>query len=59
MAWDTATGQVVRQRRLEAAIDELAERFGTDVVRRANDLIQPRGAGLSPTLDFLDDRIRG
>jgi DNA polymerase-4 len=48
-----------RQRRLEAAIDELAERFGTDVVCRANDLTQPRGVGLTPTLDFLDDRIRG
>jgi DNA polymerase-4 len=48
-----------RQRRLEAAIDELAERFGTDVVCRANDLTQPRGVGLTPTLDFLDDRTRG
>jgi DNA polymerase-4 len=48
-----------RQRRLEAAIDELAERFGTDVVYRANDLAQPRGVGLAPTLDFLDDRTRG
>jgi DNA polymerase IV len=48
-----------RRRRLEAAIDELAERFGTDVVCRANDLTQPRGVGLTPTLDFLDDRIRG
>ena len=48
-----------RQRRLEAAIDELAERFGTDVVCRANDLTQPRGVGLTPTLDFLDDRLRG
>jgi DNA polymerase-4 len=48
-----------RQRRLEAAIDELAERFGTDVVYRANDLRQPRGVGLAPTLDFLDDRTRG
>ena len=48
-----------RQRRLEVAIDELAERFGTDVVYRANDLTKPRRVGLAPTLDFLDDRTRG
>jgi DNA polymerase-4 len=44
---------LARRRRLEVAIDELAERFGTDVVYRANDLTQPRGIGLAPTLDFL------
>jgi DNA polymerase IV len=48
-----------RQRRLDAAIDELAEQFGTGVVYRANDLTQPRGVGLAPTLDFLDVRTRG
>jgi hypothetical protein len=43
-----------RQRQLEVAIDELAERFGTNVVRCANDLNNPRPVA---TLDFLDDRI--
>jgi hypothetical protein len=47
------------QRRLEVAIDELAERFGSDVVCRADDLTKPRRVGLAPTLDFLDDRTRG
>jgi DNA polymerase IV len=42
-----------RRRQLEAAIDELAERFGANVVHRANDLNKPRPG---PTLDFLDDR---
>ena len=43
-----------RPRRLEMAIDELAERFGTNVVHRANDL-NKTGMLLAPTLDFLDD----
>jgi DNA polymerase IV len=43
-----------QQRRLEAAIDELADRFGANVVRRANDLTNsPRN--MAPNLDFLDD----
>jgi DNA polymerase-4 len=45
-----------RQRRLDVAIDELVERFGPDVVHRANDLTQTPGMRLAPTLDFLDDR---
>ena len=52
-------GTSARQRRLEVAIDELAERFGTDVVYRANNLTKPPGVRLAPTLDFLDDRTRG
>ena len=48
-----------RQRRLEVAIDELAERFGTDVVYRANDLTRPPAMRMAPTLDFLHDRTRG
>jgi DNA polymerase-4 len=36
-------GTPARQRRLEVAIDELAERFGADVVYRANDLTQRPG----------------
>ena len=43
-----------RERQLEVAIDELAERFGTNVVHCANDLNNPRPVA---TLDFLDDRI--
>jgi hypothetical protein len=43
-----------QQRLLEAAIDELADRFGANVVHRANDLTDsPRN--IAPTLDFLDD----
>ena len=46
-------------RLLAVAIDELAERFGSDVVYRADDLSKPRRVGLAPTLDFLDNRTRG
>lgn len=49
---------LARQRRLEVAIDELSERFGTDVVRRANDLIRPPAMRMAPTLDLLDHRTR-
>ncbi|MEX2166376.1 MAG: DNA polymerase IV [Methyloceanibacter sp.] len=48
-------GNFTRRRRLEVAIDTLAERFGGNIVCRADDLTQPRGINLSPTLDFLDD----
>jgi DNA polymerase-4 len=48
-----------RQRRLEVAIDELAARFGPNIVYRANDLTQPPGMRLASTLDFLEDRTRG
>jgi DNA polymerase-4 len=44
-----------RQRRLEVAIDGLAERFGGNVVLRADDLAEPRGMTLAANLDFLDD----
>ncbi len=44
-----------RRRRLELAIDRLAERFGGDVVQRADDLAEPRGVALAANLDFLDD----
>lgn len=47
-----------RQRRLDVAIDELAERFGPNIVHRANDLTQPPEVGLTPILDFLDNRTR-
>jgi DNA polymerase-4 len=48
-------GTFVRRRRLEVAIDTLAERFGGSVICRADDFARPRGVGLSPTLDFLDE----
>ena len=44
---------LARQRQLELAIDGLAERFGTTVVYRANDLNKPPGMRLVLTLDFL------
>ena len=45
-----------RRRQLEVAIDGLAERFGTNVVHRADDLNKRLGMSVAPTLDFLDDR---
>jgi len=48
-------GTFVRRRRLEVAIDGLAERFGGNVVRRADDLAKPRGVTLAPNLDFMED----
>ncbi len=44
-----------RQRRLELAIDDLVERFGCNVVLRADDLAEPRDLTLAANLDFLDD----
>ena len=41
-----------RPRQLETAIDELKEKFGSNVLRRATDL---RKARQTPNLDFLDD----
>jgi DNA polymerase-4 len=43
-----------RRRQLEVAIDHLAERFGVNVVQRADDLDTSTGIRLSPTLDYLD-----
>jgi DNA polymerase-4 len=48
-------GISARQRRLEMAIDELCERFGTNVVYRANDLVRSPGMPMGATLDFLED----
>lgn len=47
---------LARRRRLEVAIDRLAERYGNNVVHRADDLDGRPGMRLAPTLDFLDDR---
>jgi impB/mucB/samB family len=49
-------GAFARQRRLDVAIDRLVERFGPDVVYRANDVTKPLSLGSN--LDFLDDRTR-
>jgi DNA polymerase-4 len=48
---------LARQRRLDVAIDKLAERFGPDVVHRADDLTKPPRLGSN--LDFLDERTQG
>ena len=40
---------LARQRKLEVAIDGLADRFGTNVVHRADDLNKPAGTRLAPT----------
>ena len=48
---------LARQRKLEVAIDGLADRFGTNVVHRADDLNKPAGTRLAPTLDFLRDHL--
>lgn len=43
-----------RERRLESALDRIAERFGDDAIHRAGDLGTHLGTGPSPNLDFLD-----
>ena len=45
-----------RRRQLEVAIDRLAERFGVNVVQRAEDLDKPAAMSLASTLDYLDDQ---
>jgi DNA polymerase-4 len=45
-----------RKRRLETALDALAERFGRGVVQRAGDLGRDGGVGVAANLDFLHDR---
>jgi hypothetical protein len=46
-----------RRRRLEVALDALAERFGGGAVQRGDDVATPRGVALTPNLDFLDEAI--
>ena len=48
-------GTFTRRRKLEVALDQLAERFGGDSVCRAEDLARPRGVQLAANLDFMDD----
>ena len=45
-------GTGVRRRRLETAIDELTQRFGPNILRRADDLSRARE---TPNLDFIDE----
>ena len=52
-------GALARQRCLEVAIDQLMERFGTDVVHRANEVTKSPIIRSAPVLDFLDDREPG
>ena len=45
-----------RRRQLEVAIDRLAERFGINVVKRAENLDEPAAMRLAATLDHLEDQ---
>jgi DNA polymerase-4 len=45
-----------RRRQLEVAIDHLAERFGINIVQRAEDFDQPAGMRLAATLDHLEEQ---
>jgi DNA polymerase-4 len=45
-----------RRRQLEVALDRLAERFGINVVQRAEDVGKPAGVRLAPNLDYLEDQ---
>jgi DNA polymerase-4 len=45
-------GTGVRRRRLETAIDELTQRFGPNILRRADDLSRARE---TPNLDFIHE----
>jgi DNA polymerase-4 len=48
-----------RARRLETALDRVAERFGRGAVIRATELTGDRGLGLAANLDFLDEEEGG
>jgi len=45
-----------RERRLESAMDRIAERFGEDAIHRAGDPGTTPGPGIAPNLDFLDKK---
>ena len=51
-------GERARQRRLEATIDALDERFGAGAVQRARELEDAGGPRLGVNLDFLDRSSR-
>jgi DNA polymerase IV len=44
-----------RQRRLEAVVDAVIDRFGHGAVRRARDVTGALVSATAPTLDFVDD----
>ncbi len=44
-----------RRLRLERAMDAVAKRFGSKLVRRAEDLAMPHGMRMAPNLDFMDE----
>jgi DNA polymerase-4 len=48
-----------RARRLETALDRLAERYGVGIVQRAGELIGDRGVGFGANLDFLAEGEEG
>jgi DNA polymerase-4 len=48
-------GGAGRARRLETAIDRVAERFGAGSVQRASNLVADRGVGVASNLDFLEE----
>jgi len=48
-----------RARRLETALDRVADRFGRGAVMRATELTGDRGLGLAANLDFLDEEQGG
>jgi hypothetical protein len=45
-------GSGARRRRLETAIDELTQRYGPNILRRADDLSRARE---TPNLDFMHE----
>jgi DNA polymerase-4 len=47
-------GDNERQRRLETTLDDIAQRFGDDMMHRADDLGRPREPRLSADRDLLD-----
>lgn len=52
---DLVPARESRARRLETALDAVAERFGSGAVRRAADLGRDAGVGVGANLDFLAD----
>jgi DNA polymerase-4 len=56
LAQHSLFGTLARQRSLEVAVDQLTERYGSDVIHRANALARSPVIGSSHDPDFLDDR---
>ena len=45
----------VDRRQLDVALDRLADRFGVNVVKRAEDSTKTAARSLASTLDYLDN----